>query len=185
MPAGNHVTLVGNATREPELRFTQSGAAVCNFGIANNRSWKDKDGEWQEETSFFDIVCWQDLAENVASSVKTGSRVIVEGRMDQRSWDDKDTGDKRYKIECVADDVGVSLRWAEVDIHKNERKGDGGGNERGGRSEGRSRGGDGGGRESGGGRSGRGSGRSGGRQEGQGRGRQEPDQEFFDDEEPF
>ena len=125
MATDNTVTLVGNATREPELRFTNSGQALASFGIAVNRRWQ-KDGQWEEATSFFDITCWGQLAENVAESVQKGARVIVTGRLDQRSWETQD-GDKRSKVEVVADEVAPSLRWATAQVTRNERREGGGG----------------------------------------------------------
>jgi single-strand DNA-binding protein len=128
MAPGNTVTIVGNATREPELRFTASGQAVATFGVAVNRRWQNRNNEWEESTSFFDVTCWAQLAENVAESVPKGGRVVVTGRLDQRSWETQE-GDKRSKVEIVADDVAPSLRWATAQITKNERRegGDGGG----------------------------------------------------------
>ena len=128
MAPGNTVTIVGNATREPELRFTASGQAVATFGVAVNRRWQNRNNEWEESTSFFDVTCWAQLAENVAESVPKGGRVVVTGRLDQRSWETQE-GDKRSKGEIVADDVAPSLRWATAQITKNERRdgGDGGG----------------------------------------------------------
>ena len=125
--AGNTVELVGNLTRAPELRFTPSGAAVANFGLAVNRRWRNQQSnEWEEQTSFFDVVCWRDLAENVAESLDRGTRVLVVGRLEQRSWENQD-GEKRSKVEVVADEVGPSLRWATASISKNERRGGDGG----------------------------------------------------------
>ena len=126
--AGNTVELVGNLTRDPELRFTPNGAAVANFGLAVNRRWRNQQtNEWEEQTSFFDIVCWRDLAENVAESLDRGTRVMVVGRLEQRSWETQE-GDKRSKVEVIADEVGPSLRWATAQVVKNERRsgGDGG-----------------------------------------------------------
>lgn len=130
MANGNTVTLVGNATRDPELRFTNSGQAVATFGLAVNRRWQNRQTqEWEESVSFFDITCWSQLAENVAESVQKGTRVVVTGRLDQRSWETQD-GEKRSKVEVIADEVGPSLRWATAQVTKNERRGgefDGGG----------------------------------------------------------
>jgi len=126
MAIDNTVTITGNATREPELRFTPSGQAVANFGVAVNRRWQNRQTqEWEEAVSFFDITCWSTLAENVSESVAKGTRVTVAGRLDQRSWETPE-GDKRSKVEIVADDVAVSLRWATADVLRNERP-DGGG----------------------------------------------------------
>lgn len=121
MAIDNTVTITGNATREPELRFTPAGNPVANFGVAVNRRWQNRQTqEWEESVSFFDIACWGSLAENVAESIPKGCRVVVTGRLDQRSWETQD-GDKRSKVEIVADDVAPSLRWATADVVRNER----------------------------------------------------------------
>ena len=83
----NQVTVVGNLTREPELRYTPSGAAVAKFGLAVNRSYTNRNGEKVEDTSFFNVNAWRQLAENVAESLSTGIRVIVSGRLQSRSWE--------------------------------------------------------------------------------------------------
>jgi single-strand DNA-binding protein len=125
MAPGNTVTVMGNCTRDPELRFTPSGMAVATFGLAVNRRWQNRQtNEWEEAVSFFDVTAWQQLAENVAESVAKGTRVIVTGRLDQRSWETQD-GEKRSKIEIVADEIGPSLRYATASVVKNERR-DGG-----------------------------------------------------------
>jgi single-strand DNA-binding protein len=125
--ADNSITIIGNVTRDPELRFTPGGQATASFGVAVNRRWQNRQTqEWEERVSFFDVVCWQDLADNVAESVTKGSRVIVNGRLEQRSWDTPD-GEKRSKIEVVADEVGPSLRWATAKVEKNSRNQEGGG----------------------------------------------------------
>lgn len=128
--SGNSVFLVGNITRDPELRFTPSGQATATFGLAVNRRWQNKQSnEWEEATSFFDIVCWREMAEHASESLSRGSRVMVSGRLEQRSWETQD-GDKRSKVEVVADEVGPSLRWATAEVRKSERSGpsQGGGN---------------------------------------------------------
>lgn len=123
--ADNTVTLVGNVTRDPELRFTPSGQAVATFGLAVNRRWQNRSTqEWEEQTSFFDVKCWAQMAENVSESLSRGSRVLVSGRLEQRSWENEQ-GDKRSKVEVVADEIGPSLRWATAQVAKNERR-DGG-----------------------------------------------------------
>ena len=122
MAFDNTITVVGNVTRDPELRFTQGGMAVANFGIAWNK--RKQDGE--EEVSFFNVSCFRQLAENVAESLTKGSRVVVYGMLQQRSWDTPD-GDRRSTVEIIADDVAPSLKWASADIRKNEFRGDGGG----------------------------------------------------------
>ena len=125
MSNGNSVTLVGNVTRDPELRFTPSGQATASFGLAVNRRWQNRQsGEWEEAVSFFDVVCWREMAENVSESLSRGSRVVVTGRLEQRSWETQE-GEKRSKIEVVADEIGPSLRWATATVTKNERRGPG------------------------------------------------------------
>ena len=126
--SGNSVTLVGNLTRDPELRYTPAGAATCQFGLAVNRRWQNRQtSEWEEATSFFNVVAWREMAENAGESLTKGSRVIVTGRLEQRSWETPD-GEKRSVVEVVADEIGPSLRWATAQVVKNERRsGDGGG----------------------------------------------------------
>jgi len=122
----NTVTLVGNVTRDPELRYTPSGQAVATFGLAVNRRWQNRQtNDWEEQTSFFDVKCWAQMAENVGESVQKGSRVVVNGRLEQRSWE-TDDGAKRSKVEVVADEIGPSLRWATATVTKNERREGGG-----------------------------------------------------------
>ena len=122
---GNSVTVVGNVTRDPELRFTASGQATASFGLAVNRVWNDRQtNEKKEAVSFFDIVCWREMAENASESLSKGARVVVTGRLEQRSWETPE-GDKRSKIEVVADEVGPSLRWATAEVRKNDRRGPG------------------------------------------------------------
>jgi single-strand DNA-binding protein len=119
--SGNSVTIVGNVTRDPELRFTPSGQANARLGVAVNRRWQDRNsGEWQEATSYFDVICWRDLAENVSDSIKKGTRVVVTGRLEQRSWEQD--GNKRYVVEIIADEVAPSLRWATANVVKSERR---------------------------------------------------------------
>jgi len=119
------VTIVGNLTRDPELRYTPNGAAVATFGVAVNRRWQNRDSQqWEEATSFFNVTCWRDLAQNVSETLEKGSRVLVSGRLEQRSWETQD-GEKRSVVEVVADEVGPSLRWATASINRNERR-DGG-----------------------------------------------------------
>lgn len=120
----NQVTVVGNLTREPELRYTPSGAAVAKFGLAVNRSYTNRNGEKVEDTSFFNVNAWRQLAENVAESLSTGTRVIVSGRLQSRSWETED-GQKRSVVEIEADEVGPSLRWATAAVTKTTRGGPG------------------------------------------------------------
>jgi single-strand DNA-binding protein len=118
--ADSTVTLVGNTTRDPELRYTPTGRATSSFGLAVSRRWQ-KDGKWQEQTSFFNIVCWASLAENVSASITKGSRVIVSGSLEQRSWDTAE-GEKRTIVEINADAIGPDLRWATAEIARTERE---------------------------------------------------------------
>ncbi|MBK5227193.1 MAG: single-stranded DNA-binding protein [Actinobacteria bacterium] len=125
MSSDNTITLVGNITDDPELRFTPSGAAVANFTVAVNRRI-NKDGQWEDKLDgFFRCNCWRDMAENVAESLQKGSRVMVVGRLQQRQWEDKD-GNKRSSFEIQVDEVGPSLRWATASVQKSSRSSGGG-----------------------------------------------------------
>jgi single-strand DNA-binding protein len=99
----NQVFLMGNLTRDPELRQTPTGQNVTSFSLALNRSYKDSSGEWQEATDYIDIVCWGPLAERVAQYLSKGRRCLVQGRLQQRSWEQD--GQKRNKVEVLAGDV--------------------------------------------------------------------------------
>jgi single-strand DNA-binding protein len=113
--------LTGNLTRDPEIRYTRDGLASTVFGLAVNRRWQDRETrEWEESTSFLDVVCWRELAENAALSLTKGMRVVVTGRLEQRTWETEE-GERRSKVEVVADDLGASLRFATVEVHRNER----------------------------------------------------------------
>ncbi len=108
----NTVTITGNLTRDPELRYTPSGIATSTLGVAVNRRWQDQTSrQWQEAVSFFDVVLWRDLAENACDSLAKGDRVIVTGRLEQQSWQTPE-GEKRYRVLLVAEEIGPSLRWA-------------------------------------------------------------------------
>ena len=121
--ADNTVTLVGNATRDPELRYTAGGAATASFGLAVNRRWQNRQTqEWEEQVSFFNVVAWREMAENIGESITNGTRVVVTGRLEQRSWETPQ-GEKRTVVEVVADEVGPSLRWATAAVKRNERSG--------------------------------------------------------------
>jgi single-strand DNA-binding protein len=123
MANGNNVTLVGNITRDPELRFTGSGQAKVNFGLAVNRRWQNRQtSEWEEQTSFFNVIAWGEMGENVSESMGKGARVIVSGRLEQRSYETED-GEKKQVFEIVADEIGPSLRWATAQVQKTERRG--------------------------------------------------------------
>lgn len=117
--SGNNVTIIGNTTRDAEIRFTPNGQANLRVGVAVNRRWQNGQGEWQEAVSFFDCVAWKDLAENAADSLPKGTRVIVTGRLEQRSYE-KD-GQQRSVTEIIADDIAPSLRWATAKVTKTEK----------------------------------------------------------------
>jgi single-strand DNA-binding protein len=125
MASDNVVTLVGNITDDPELRFTPSGAPVANFTVAVNRRFRNQDGTWDDKLDgFFRCNCWRDMAENVAESLQKGTRVVVVGRLQQRSWEDQD-GNKRSAFEIQVDEVAPSLRWANAKVEKTQRSGGG------------------------------------------------------------
>jgi single-strand DNA-binding protein len=115
------VTVASNLTRDPKIRYTREGQATTSLSIAVNRRWQNQQTkEWEESVSFLDVVCWRDLAENVALSLTKGSRVLVSGRLEQRSWE-TDGGERRSKVEIVADDIAASLRFATIDVHRVHR----------------------------------------------------------------
>ena len=111
----SHTVIVGNITQDPELRFSPNGTPVVKFSIAENKGKDDK-----ATTSFFDVVAFKTLAENIAESVGKGSRVIVSGRLQQNTWETPE-GDKRSRVEILADSVGPDLLWATAAVTKNER----------------------------------------------------------------
>ena len=116
------VTIVGNITRDPDLKFTGSGLAMCTFGLAVNNRKKDERGEWVDgDPSFYDVVCWRQLAENVTESLPKGTSVIVVGKLRPRSWE-ADDGTKRSKVEVQADHVGPALNWATAEVSRNEKR---------------------------------------------------------------
>ena len=121
MASENQITIVGNLTDDPELRYTPNGAAVANFSVAVSRRGKDEAGQWKDlDTSFFKVSAWRSLGENIAESLTRGSRVLVTGRLRSRSWETPE-GDKRSTVEIEADDVGPSLRWATAKVEKTQR----------------------------------------------------------------
>lgn len=126
----NSVTLVGNLTEDPELRYTGQGTAVTNFRLAVNRRVKDATtGEWKDgDASYFRVNVWRDLAEHVADSLRKGTRVIVTGSLKMREWETQE-GEKRREFEIEATEVGPSLRWATAQVQRAQRaaSGNGGG----------------------------------------------------------
>lgn len=122
--ADSTVTIEGNLTRDPEVRYTPSGAAVTQFGVAVNKRWQNRTTqEWQEETSFFTVQAWAELGLNASESLNKGDRVIVTGQLEQRSWETPE-GDKRSVVEIRADDIGASFKFATAKVER-IRKGDG------------------------------------------------------------
>lgn len=101
----NKVMLIGNLGKDPELRYTSSGVAVATFSLATSESWKDQDGNAQEKTEWHNIVAWRKLAEICGEWLKKGKKVYIEGRIQTRNYDDKNTGQKRYITEIVADNL--------------------------------------------------------------------------------
>ena len=99
----NQVILMGNLTRDPELRNTPNGQSVCSFSLALNRSYKDASGEWQEATDYIDVTAWGPLGERVSQYLTKGRRCLVQGRLQSRSWEQE--GVKRSKVEVLASDV--------------------------------------------------------------------------------
>ncbi len=117
----NAITIVGNITRDPELKFLNSGQAAVRLSVAVNRRWQNRQTqEWEERVSYFEVVGYGALAENVANSLAKGTRVVVTGRLEQRSWE-TDNGDKRSIVEINADDVAPSLRFATAVVTKTPR----------------------------------------------------------------
>ncbi|MGE0140166.1 MAG: single-stranded DNA-binding protein [Ilumatobacteraceae bacterium] len=125
--ADNEITIVGNLTREPELRFTTSGTATCSFGVAVNRRYQ-QNNEWVDApTNFFNITVWGQYGENVATSINKGDRVLVKGRLDFRKYTNKD-GVEVTTHDIVADEVAVSLQYATASVTRIQRStADGGG----------------------------------------------------------
>jgi single-strand DNA-binding protein len=127
MASENQIVIVGNLTDDPELRYTPNGAAVANFSVAVTPRFRDQQtNEWKDgDTSFFRVNIWRNAAENVAESLTRGSRVVVVGRLKQRSWETPE-GEKRTVVEIEADEVAPSLKFATAKIEKTARSGGGG-----------------------------------------------------------
>ena len=101
----NKVFLVGNIGKDPEIKYTPSGTPVAKFSLATSERFKDKGGEWQDKTEWHNVIAWQRLAEIVGEYVKKGSKVYIEGRLQTSSWEDKQSGEKKYRTEIVAGDL--------------------------------------------------------------------------------
>lgn len=124
MASDNTITVIGNLTAEPELRYTQSGVAVANCRVAVNRRIRNSQtNEWEDKLDgYFNVNVWRDYAENVAESLHKGDRIMVQGRLISRSYDDRD-GVTKWVTEIEADEICPSLRWARVKIEKAGRGG--------------------------------------------------------------
>jgi len=117
----NVITISGNTTRDPELKFLNSGQASVQLGVAVNRRWQNKQtSEWEEKVSFFDVVAYGPLAENVSSSIGRGDRVVVTGRLEQRSYETA-AGEKRNAFEINADEISPSLKWSTAIVTRTPR----------------------------------------------------------------
>ena len=113
----NIITFIGNLTDDPDLRFTQGGAPVASFRVASNRRFTDRSGNQQEETTFLNVNCWRDLAENAAESLSKGDRVVVIGRVRVRSYENR-VGRTVWSTEIEADEIAPSLRWARASVQR-------------------------------------------------------------------
>ncbi|MFA9431515.1 single-stranded DNA-binding protein [Egicoccus sp. AB-alg2] len=122
----NFITFIGNLTDDPELRFTGGGAAVSTLRVASNRRYTDRSGQQQEETTYLNVNCWRDLAENAAESLHKGDRVIVIGRVRVRSYENQQ-GQTVWVTEIEADEIAPSLRWARAQVSRTSGSGGGGG----------------------------------------------------------
>jgi len=114
------LTIAGNLTRDPELRNVSGGRTVVSFSVAENRRWADKSGATQEAVTYLDVTAWGPMAEHIATSLHTGDRVLVTGRLEQRSWEGSD-GARHTKHELVATEVAASLRYAEATLTRATR----------------------------------------------------------------
>jgi single-strand DNA-binding protein len=115
------LTIIGNLTKDPEVRFANSGTAMASFSVAVNKSRKDKTtGEWVKETSYFDCVAWGENAENFANSFSKGNRVIVTGQLQQRKYEGQD-GTEKTKLELIVDEIGATVKYATLVITKTQR----------------------------------------------------------------
>jgi single-strand DNA-binding protein len=117
------VTIEGNVTKDPELRFTPAGDPVCSFTVVGNKRKRQPDGTWvDDKATFMDVTCWRQLAENVAETVTQGTQVLVVGELQQRQYEDRE-GKTRSAYQVVATNVGVALRFATAEVKKVERTG--------------------------------------------------------------
>lgn len=117
------VNLMGNLTKDPELMVFDSGKTKVSFSVAVNRSWKDESGEKKEQVSYFDVIAWSYTADDIARILSKGNGVIINGRLEQQTWDDKTTGEKRSKVVIVADNVAMTLR--NIESYERRQTGEG------------------------------------------------------------
>lgn len=123
------ITVSGNITQDPKLKFTSSGSALLSFSVAANYSWKNQQDEWEKKTSYFDVTAWRDLAEDAANVLLKGVGVTVTGRLEQRTWEDEKTGEKRSKVEIIADQIAVNVRSIDSFVRR-KSDADGGGKQK-------------------------------------------------------
>jgi single-strand DNA-binding protein len=122
--ASTAVTIYGNLTSDPELKYLTGGAGKLEFSIACNEYWTDKDGGRQEKTSYFDVVAWRNLAEDAANILEKGMSVIIVGRLEQQTWEDKESGAKRSRVQLLADRIGANVGGLETVTRKSRADGD-------------------------------------------------------------
>lgn len=128
---GIQTTIVGNLTADPELKYGDGGNGMLTFSLACERSWRNKDGDWENEVSYPDCIAWRNTAEDAANVVQKGMRVICTGRFEQRFWEDKDSGQRRSKWQFVVDEVAVSTRIIEsMERKRRDNEQQGGNNSR-------------------------------------------------------
>jgi single-strand DNA-binding protein len=114
----NKVILVGNVGKDPEVKYTPSGVALAKFSLATNESFKDKSGEWQDRTEWHNVLAWQRLAEIVGEYVHQGTKLYIEGKLQSSSWEDRNSGEKKFRTEIIARDI-VLLGSREADSDGN------------------------------------------------------------------
>ena len=124
MPSAS-TTITGNVVQDPELKYTGNGAAILSFTVACNYSWKTQDGEWDKKVSYFDVTVWKQLAEDAANVLAKGAGVVVTGRLEQQTWEDKESGQKRSKVQIVADDIAVQVRSIDTFTRRKSEFGEG------------------------------------------------------------
>jgi single-strand DNA-binding protein len=118
MTTMSSVTVAENLTRDRAIRYTRDGQAHSSLSLAVTRRWQNRDTqEWEEATPFFDVSCWRELAENVVLSLTKGARVVVTGHLEQHSWE-TEAGDRRTKVDILADDIGASLCFATAEVQR-------------------------------------------------------------------